>query len=339
MSTNITTILADNTVPAESANAYAMWTMIAEPGDRVAGRLVSALGPINALEAMKDKVSLEELESLVGGNFGIDARELDTSYGRWAPRYSPDMLAVAVNSASRLGAKLITPGDACWPVDLTALGAHAPLALWARGDVSLLHTAKIAVVGARAATGYGEHAAMEITSGLVDHGYTIVSGAAYGIDGMAHRAALAANGNTIAVLPGGVDRFYPSGHDALLQRIVDSGLVVSELPPGAPPTKWRFLQRNRVIAALGAATIVVEAGWRSGSLNAAGHAHALGRPLGAVPGPITSPASAGCHRLLREFSAVAVTGAQDAAELAGGSTISAVDRFTPLATTKQMSDS
>ena len=133
---------------------------------------------------------------------------------------------------------------------------------------------------------------------------------------MAHRAALASSGQTVAFLAGGVDRFYPSGHDALLSRIVEMGAVISELPCGSQPTKWRFLQRNRLIAAASAATIVVEAGWRSGSLNTAGHAAELGRPLGAVPGPVTSAASAGCHRLIRDFDAICVTNASEMAELA-----------------------
>jgi DNA processing protein len=171
-------------------------------------------------------------------------------------------------------------------------------------------------VGARAATGYGEHVTIEASSGLVDRGFAIVSGAAYGIDGAAHRAALASRGTTIAVLAGGLDRFYPSGHEQMLTRIIDRGVVVAEVPPGTTPTKWRFLLRNRLIAALGSATVVVEAGWRSGSLNTAGHAGTLGRPLGAVPGPVTSAASAGCHRLLREFAAVCVTTADEMAELA-----------------------
>jgi DNA processing protein len=207
------------------------------------------------------------------------------------------------------------PGD--WPEGVDDLGAHAPVALWARGDPARLKAprAGIALVGARAATGYGEHVAGEISAGLVELGHPIVSGAAYGIDGMAHRAALAASGLTIAFLAGGVDRFYPAGHDELLRRIVDRGVVMSELPCGAAPTKWRFLERNRLIAAASSATVVVEAGARSGSLNTAGHAAALGRALGAVPGPVTSPASAGCHRLLREYAAVCVTDAAEVAEL------------------------
>jgi DNA processing protein len=157
---------------------------------------------------------------------------------------------------------------------------------------------------------------MEASAGLVDRGYTIISGAAYGIDGMAHRAALASQGLTVAFLAGGVDRFYPSGHDSLLTRIVENGAVISELPCGSPPTKWRFLQRNRLIAAASVATIVLEAGWRSGSLNTAGHAATLGRPLGAVPGPVTSAASAGCHRLIRDYDAICVTNPDQMAELA-----------------------
>lgn len=175
------------------------------------------------------------------------------------------------------------------------------------------------MVGARAATGYGDHVAGELAGDLAATGDLIVSGGAYGIDGAAHRAALGAGGTTAAFMAGGVDRAYPAGHQQLFQRIRAGGVMVSEVPCGAAPTKWRFLARNRLIAAAGAATVVVEAGWRSGSLNTAGHASSLGRPLGAVPGPITSAASAGCHRLLREYAAVCVTTAQEVRELCGES--------------------
>ena len=193
------------------------------------------------------------------------------------------------------------------------LGRHAPLGLWVRGRVDVLagNSPSIALVGARAATGYGEHVAdarRRPDSSIA--GSSIVSGGAYGIDGMAHRAALASGGTTVAFLAGGVDRFYPIGHESLLTRIASStGAVISEVPCGTAPTKWRFLQRNRLIAAASDATVVLEAGLRSGSINTAGHAAALGRPLGAVPGPVTSPASAGCHRLLREYDAVCVVDA------------------------------
>ncbi len=174
-------------------------------------------------------------------------------------------------------------------------------------------------MGARAATTYGEHVAMEFASALAAREITVTSGAAYGIDGAAHRGALAAGGATIAWLAGGVDRPYPMGHSDLIARIgrQEGSAIVSEVAPGATPTKWRFLSRNRLLAATAAATVVVEAGWRSGSLNTAGHAVALGRTLGAVPGPITSAASAGCHRLLREFDAQVIGDVDDAYALLG----------------------
>ena len=195
---------------------------------------------------------------------------------------------------------------------------HTPTLLWVRGDTALLTAEpRVAIVGARAASGYGEMLAADFAGDLATSGAVIVSGGAYGIDGAAHRAALSVEGKTIAFLAGGVDRAYPQGHQQLLRRIVDTGAVVSEVPCGTAPTKWRFLSRNRLIAALSHATVVVEAGWRSGSLNTAGHAASLGRPLGAVPGPVTSAASAGCHRLLREYDARCVTTSAEIRELWG----------------------
>jgi len=291
--------------------ARATWTGIAEPGDRAAGALVAALGPHRALAWLETGGALDD-------EVDLSPKDLSDARDRWRPRLNPAAALLALRQAARFRVRLLTPGDAGWPTQLDDLGEHAPLALWVRGTeraVASLSTS-ISLVGARAATGYGEHVTMEASAGLVDRGYTIVSGAAYGIDGMAHRAALASHGQTIAFLAGGVDRFYPSGHDALLTRIVETGAVISELPCGSAPTKWRFLQRNRLIAAAGLATIVLEAGWRSGSLNTAGHAAQLGRPLGAVPGPVTSAASAGCHRLIREFDAVCVTTPDEMAELA-----------------------
>ena len=300
--------------------ARATWTGIAEPGDRIAGVLAVALGAPAALTAVLERWSATRVgaELAAIGHTVVTTEELEQALERWQPRLSSGTAMLALRQAARCGARLLIPGDTVWPGGLAELDLHAPLALWVRGNLEAVAALdrSIALVGARAATGYGEHVTMEASAGLVDRGYSIVSGAAYGIDGMAHRAALASRGQTVAFLAGGVDRFYPSGHEALLTRIVESGAVVSELPCGAPPTKWRFLQRNRLIAAVGLATIVLEAGWRSGSLNTAGHAAALGRPLGAVPGPVTSAASAGCHRLIREFDAVCVTNADEMAELA-----------------------
>lgn len=296
--------------------ARAAWTGIAEPGDRVAGILVASIGATEALDALVSRASVKSIAQRADGEVTLE--ELQQAVERWLPRLQSRVALLALTQAARYAVRLLIPTDPAWPAGLDDLGPHAPLALWLRGNESTLQSSgeSIALVGARAATGYGEHVAMEASAGLVDRGYTIVSGAAYGIDGMAHRAALASSGQTIAVLAGGVDRFYPSGHEALLTRIVEEGAVFSELPCGAAPTKWRFLQRNRLIAAISRATVVLEAGWRSGSLNTAGHAAALGRPLGAVPGPVTSAASAGCHRLIREFGAACVTNADEMAELA-----------------------
>lgn len=299
--------------------ARATWTGISEPGDRVAGALVAGLGAAGALTAVVEHWDVSRVAAALAA---VDAEppesdELTNAMERWAPRLKSSAAVVALKQAARYSVRLIVPGDECWPAGLNDLGDHAPIALWLRGNESTLASTgrSIALVGARAATGYGEHVTMEASAGLVDRGYTIVSGAAYGIDGMAHRAALASSGRTIAFLAGGVDRFYPAGHEALLTRIVEVGAVVSELPCGQPPTKWRFLQRNRLIAAASQATVVLEAGWRSGSLNTAGHAAAIGRPLGAVPGPVTSAASAGCHRLIRDYGASCVTSADEMAEL------------------------
>ncbi|ASD22408.1 DNA-protecting protein DprA [Cryobacterium sp. LW097] len=307
--------------------ARAAWTTIAEPGDGVAGAVVGLLGAAAALRSVVEAWPPDRLAGTLTDSVGEHEAsdpsglrpELEQALARWRPRLSSTEVIRSLQQARRTGTALLLPNDPLWPRAVDDLGRHAPLALWWRGQPDALAALRhsIALVGARAATGYGEHVAMEAAAGLVDRGLAIVSGAAYGIDGMAHRSALASNGATVAFLAGGVDRFYPSGHDALLTRIVEAGAVLSELPCGAPPTKWRFLQRNRLIAASSAATVVLEAGWRSGSLNTAGHAAALGRPLGAVPGPVTSPTSAGCHRLLRDYDAICVTSAADMAELIG----------------------
>jgi DNA processing protein len=299
--------------------ARATWTAISEPGDRIAAQVIEAVGAEAALGGLIDDRDGGMLQhALADAGVELDDGELADAVKRWVPRISKSDALLAFRQAARFGVSLLVPGDAEWPVGFADLGDHAPHALWVRGHRDALTALdhSIAIVGARAATGYGEHVTIEVASGLVDRGYAIVSGAAYGIDGAAHRAALASSGTTIAFLAGGLDRFYPSGHETLLGRIVDNGAAVSEVPCGVAPTKWRFLQRNRLIAAAARATVVVEAGSRSGSLNTAGHAAALGRPLGAVPGPVTSSASAGCHRLLREYDAACVTNADEMAELA-----------------------
>ena len=176
-----------------------------------------------------------------------------------------------------------------------------PLALWVRGtlDLASVGVRSIAIVGARAATEYGEWVARDFAAKLAEHGFVVVSGGAHGIDAAAHRGALSARGETVLVSAGGLDRPYPPANAGLYERVAESGLLLSESPPGSDPRRHRFLTRNRLIAALGTGTLVVEAAERSGAMNTAGHCVGLGRPLLAVPGPITSGASAGCHKLIR----------------------------------------
>lgn len=300
--------------------ARACWATMTEPGDRIAGVLIRELGAAHALSVvMEGRSSKKILTRFTDQAVEGFAAQLSEALRQWVPRLEGSAVTTALEHAAGIGAYLVSPQTDMWPVGLSDLDLHQPYVLWVRGHSehvgSFSHS--ISIVGARASTGYGEHITSQIVPELVENSVAIVSGAAYGIDGMAHRSALASGGITMAFLAGGVDRFYPSGHDALLGRLVSHGLVLSELPCGWAPTKWRFLLRNRLIAAVSQATVVVEAGWRSGSLNTANHAATLGRPLGVVPGPITSASSAGCHRLLREYDATCVTTTQEILELVG----------------------
>jgi DNA processing protein len=244
---------------------------------------------------------------------------------RWAPRV-PDLApARDLATMQRLGGRLIIPSDELWPRQLADLGLQEPICLWWRGVEQPLPPAgkTSALVGSRDSTAYGSAVTGDLAYSLAQRGFTIVSGGAYGIDAHAHRAALAGGSSggipTIAVMAGGVDRFYPSGNEDLLRAVANQGAVLAEVPPGSAPTRYRFLQRNRLIAALASVTVVVEARWRSGALNTAHHAETLGRAVGAVPGSVHSANSAGCHRLLREGGAVCVTDAAEIAELASPS--------------------
>ena len=296
--------------------ARAIWSVLVEPGDSTAGALIAAVGPVTAARLIIDRAPAQAISDATRGEVTTEAAASGAS--RWIERLRATDVMRSLESAARCHAVMVVPGDAHWPEGLAALGDSPPVLLWARGDTDLLRRPGVAIVGARAATGYGEHVAMEFAAGLCARDVVVVSGGAYGIDGMAHRAALASGGATIAVLAGGIDRIYPSGHEALLTRVADQGLLLSEVPCGTAPTKWRFLQRNRLIAALARATVVVEAGRRSGSLNTAGHAITMGRPVGVVPGPITSAASAGCHETLRTEPVECVTSVAEIMQLAFG---------------------
>jgi DNA processing protein len=255
---------------------------LAEPGDQ---RLGAALRAATAVEVL-DRIERGD-QALAG-------------VSNYRARLGVDP-AADVARLSEVGGRYVVPGDGEWPTQLMALGATAPWGLFVVGaDLRLAAVRSVALVGARAASDYGAHVASELATDLALRGWTVVSGGAYGIDAAAHQGALAAAGTTIAALAFGVDTCYPRGHASLFARIRDgAGVLVSELPPGTTPTKPRFLQRNRIIAALTRGTVVVEAAHRSGALNTAAACRRLGRPVLAVPGPVTSATSAGCHRLVR----------------------------------------
>lgn len=313
LATPLTTDQIGRVVPMDERQARIAWSVVAEPGDRLAAMVIDHFGPAKAFGLLIDNhPALLDFDSADHNGIGMQA-----GIDRWYARATSGNIERAITQLHRFGIHTVVPLDDEWPAErLARLGLSAPWVLFGRGDISLLADPQIVgIVGARAATGYGEHVTIEMAAGLSDRKMTIVSGAAHGIDGHAHRATLDSRGRTIAVMAGGLDRLFPAGHEALLARIVESGLVVSDMPPGTMPTKWRFLQRNRIIAALSDVVVVVEAGWRSGSLNTAGHAKDIGVTVAAVPGPVTSAASAGCHRLISSFGAELVTSAEDVAGL------------------------
>lgn len=300
--------------------AHLVWSRLVEPGDSTAGALIAALGAAAALDLVVASTHAGDLQAAVCHQPTVpelSPQRVAAGLRRWTPRLQRKAVLADIDRGVAAGLGFLAPGSPDWPDALADLDTHAPLGLWVRGDSTRLGLSSVAVVGARACTSYGNQVTADIVDGLATTRVAIVSGAAYGVDATAHRAALACELPTIAVLAGGADRPYPAAHRELLDRIAHAGVVCTEVVPGTAPTRWRFLQRNRVIAALSQATIVTEAGMRSGSLNTAGHACELGRRLGAVPGPVTSSASAGCHRLIREYDAALVTCADDVREILG----------------------
>ncbi len=282
----------------EDRAARAALARLAEPGDPWLGRAVAGIGAPAVLARV--------------------LRPRDGEPERLAQyRVRIPSLAADAELTERAGARVVVPGDDEWPAALDDLGDRTPLCLWVAGAALLSEVAgrAVAVVGARAASDYGVTVAADLASGLGDRGWTVVSGGAFGIDAAAHRGALAVEAPTVAVLACGVDVAYPRAHDGLFRAVRSVGAMVSELPPGSHPTRLRFLDRNRVIAALGRGTVVVEATTRSGALNTAGHAGQLNRVVMAVPGPITSSSSAGCHKLVRTLGASLVTSAVDVLDL------------------------
>jgi DNA processing protein len=307
----------------EVRRARAWLSRAVEPGSVAVWRFVDQEGPVAAVRALRAGVAPPAVQALAGQRAGEDVSDDD------------------LVRADRCGGRLVVPEDDEWPavaLHCLTVAAHQlpadprqqpdrtltlvpPLALWVRGDRRLddLVDRSVALVGSRASTAYGEHVAAELAHGLGERGWTTVSGGAYGIDAAAHRGALAAGAPTVAVLACGVDRAYPSAHSALFARVLDDGLLVSEWPPGCAALRHRFLVRNRLIAALTRGTVVVEAAARSGAQATANRASSLGKAVMAVPGPVTSAMSVGCHELLRdaERQAVLVTSAAEVVQQVG----------------------
>ena len=247
-------------------------------------------------------------------------KALATRRLRWNRRMERTLNAEA-HMAATCGAWLVTPADPLWPPQLNDLGPARPYGLWCRGDsrhlLDVASAPSVALVGSRDPSIYGTEVTTHLAAELARRGYTVISGGAMGIDIAAHRAALTQQGSdlpTIAFMAGGLDRLYPAQNSDALNMIVDRGLIMSEVSVGNTPTRWRFLERNRLIAALARHTIVVEARWRSGALNTARHAMEIGRTLWAVPGQINSPNSVGTNRLLRDGLAQTLTEAADILE-------------------------
>ncbi|MFC7275167.1 DNA-processing protein DprA [Paractinoplanes rhizophilus] len=277
-------------------------TWLVEPGHRLVWSMVQADGAPGTLDR------------LLGGD--CPDATLRTAVLAKRDKLDPRRFAeTTLNRAERLGARIVVPSDDEWPYRVDSLAVleldtpgwinqnvRPPLCIWTRGGLRLGETLdrSVAVVGARAATGYGIQVTSDLAHGLAENGWAVVSGGAFGIDAAAHRATLAAGGRTVAVLACGVDRPYPVGNTAMFERIADVGLLVSEWPPGSEPLRHRFLVRNRVIAAATAGTVVVEAAARSGAAQTMSRVLALGRAAMVVPGPVTSAMSVGCHELLRE---------------------------------------
>lgn len=282
-------------------------SLIAEPGD----------------PRLRDLLSQHEPGRIVAAATGRAALRVPAAWRERAADLQRGLESVTARAkAARL--RWLCPGDSGWPSSLADLDhleplhgtRGAPIGLWLRGDGNLaqLTDQSVAVVGARGCTTYGAEMASELSADCADAGFTVISGAAFGVDGCAHKGSLLMDKPTIAVLACGADVDYPVAHSSLIDEIAKNGLVISEQTPGAHPLKGRFLSRNRLIAALSQGTVVIEAAVRSGSLNTLNWADQLGRTTMALPGPVTSQQSSGTHEAIRTGKAMLVTSGREVIE-------------------------
>ena len=310
----------------DEAYARAALTYLSEPADPRLARLLRVHGAAVTLDAIKSGRPLSTPGRAAGpdgqgpGGPGLlpgqEGQGTRAAMEGWRTRLPGLPSREELLAFHEAGIRVICPGDPEWPGQLADLGDTQPYALWLRGKANLRLSClnSVAVVGTRAATAYGSYVAAELAASVAARGWTVVSGAAFGIDSAAHRGALSAGGATVAVLACGVDTPYPAAHADLLNAIAVQGVIASEWPPGRHVSRLRLLARNRVVAALAAGTVVAEAGRRSGAVSTARHARDLGRRLMAVPGPVTSDSSAGCHQVIREWNGTLVTSAAEVIE-------------------------
>lgn len=294
--------------------ARTSWGLCALPGDRWAYALSHAHGPVAALEMLRSRDSSRQIARSLSRLVDID-ESLGAHIATWRAHDSPERTALSLATQAQLGVRVLAGHDPHWPSGLQDLGEHQPLSLWVWGEMGLEQTAPgfVGVVGSRRASTAGVSATRSLVTTETLGGRGVLSGGATGIDAAAHHAALERNIPTVAVVAGGLDCLYPAENRGMFARIARRGAVVAEAPCGVRPVPERFLDRNRLIAALSSVLVVVEAAHRSGALNTAHHAAELGRDVVVVPGRWSDPLSAGCWRLVREQSAGVLSEPRDLA--------------------------
>jgi DNA processing protein len=303
-------LLCTDELSAREVFIAATFSQLCEPGDRSLAALGAPLGNGRLLEllivradaqtvlALLEPWQVQEVEQVFEQPF---SEIWQAACERWLPRLNRADVFASLDQAKALGAHLVPRFSQFYPSGFEDLGDGQPPLLWVLGDAGLLNRpATISIVGSRNTSSYGRAVASDLGVVAADNGIVTVSGGAFGIDACVHQATISAGGQTIAAMAGGIGRLYPPSNKPLLESVAKTGVLFSEMPPGVAPAKWRFLMRNRLIAAMGKATIVVQAGLKSGSMNTANTALELGRRVAVVPGQLNSAYSIGCHNFLNE---------------------------------------
>jgi DNA processing protein len=289
---------------ADERRARLTLSFLADPGDTVLGA---------ALRTWTGAATLALVTGSASTVRGLPDPELAHAVTRWRERLRLVPSPVRLAFWHDHGLRLAMPGDPEWPPQLDDLEDARPLLLWLRGSADLRQAAanSVAIAGSHAGTQYGTTVALQMAASLTEQGVTVAADGGSGAGAAAHRGSLNAGGNTVAVLAGGLDNGHPPGHAQLFASIARQGVLASECPPDRAAARRDFLARDRLLACLTRATIIIEAPLRSGSLNVARHASELGRVVMAVPGDINSEHSAGANQLIRQHGALCVTSTAD----------------------------